>query len=234
MWNFISKMKVFKHFFLIFFVISFALNTALFSFEQDNKQIIASVQKIEYLSQKIAKDYLYLLQNNKQEMLNDELKNSITQIENSFRFIAKNSKNSDAKDILNFLSYSKDQIKDTLAKKISRENALTILDSTQSLYEGSKSILNTYNYNLWSDIDVKIAMIKILKLYMAIHLDINPDINRELMQDEMDQIEKKLEISSMSLNRTWQALREYLKADKDYFVPNIVYILTKQIEKAKR
>ncbi len=234
MWNYINKMKVLKHFFLLPFVISFFLNTSLFSFEQNRKQVIANVQKIEYLSQKIAKDYLYLLQNPKLEALNGELKSSITQIENSFRFIAKNSKNSDAKDILNFLSYSKDQIKDTLEKKMSRENALTILDSTQSLYEGSRSILSTYNYNLWSDIDVKIAMMKILKLYMAIHLDINSDINRELMQNEMDQIEKRLEISSMSLNRTWQALKEYLKADKDYFVPNIIYILTKQIEKAKR
>ncbi len=201
---------------------------------QENQKVIDSTQNIEYLSQKIAKDYLFLLKDPKKEFLKDELKESILNIEKSFRFIAKNSKNSDAKDILNFLSYSKDQIRDILSKEISKENALVILDSTESLYEGAKSILKIYNYNFWSDLDVKISMMRILKLYMALHLNINADTNKEIMESEIEQLQKRLELSSMELNRSWQALKEYLNVEKEYFIPNIVYILTKYIEEAKR
>jgi len=199
-----------------------------------NEKIIDATKDIKYLSQKIAKDYLYLYSNPKRTILHSELINDVKKLETDFRFIAKSSDNSDTKDILDFLSYSKDQIKEILNRDISIENITQMLDYSETLSEGAESILMTYHYNTTNDKELKTDLMEISKFYLAQHLGINSLNSTEQLQLKMQIVETKLEGENINLISSWSALKNLLDAKENYFIPNIIFILVKNMENSNR
>jgi len=158
------------------------------------------------------------------------LQNEIKELEDNFRFVAKNTNNIDSKNILDYLSYSKDQIKEILSADIKSENREFILDHTEALSEGAQSILISYNYDPLKDKDIKINLANISKFYMAINANINPTANRNNIQNEIKIIDTKLINSSTELKGSWHILKNLLNAKEDQFIPNIISILIKNLE----
>ncbi len=216
----------------IFYITLIMFGATLFTHASTNNdiKIIEATKNIQYLSQKISKDYLYLYYNPKKTVIKTQLNNSIKKLEENFRFVAKSTSSAEAKNILDFLSYSKDQIKEVLENDILKKSAILILDHSEALFEGAQSILDTHQYNSAKDKDIKINLMRISKFYMAIHIGINQDINKEQLQKEKKLLEKKLKGANVKLNQSWQALRELLNTKEDYFIPDIVFILVKNLE----
>ncbi len=216
----------------IFYIIIIVLSVAIFvnASTDENIKIIKSTKKIQYLSQKIPKDYLYLHYNPKKIMIKTELNNSIKKLEESLRVVAKNTNDSNTKNILDFLSYSKDQIKELLNHDISKQNSILILDYSETIFEGAQSILDTNQYDSMKDKEIKINLMRISKSYMAIHTKINKDSNIEQLKKDKKLLENRLKFFGTEVNQSWQALRELLNTKEDYFTPDILSILVKNIE----
>lgn len=188
--------------------------------ESEKRDPIKVTKEIKYLSQKIANDYLYLYHGSKQAMVRDTLQESIKKLEDSFRFLAKNTTNDDSKNILDFLSYNKDQIKEILAVDISSENATSIMDLSDTLLEGANSILDT---KIDHTSEQKFHLMKISKLFMAVNLGFDPENNREQLKQEM------VLFSHWQSKQSWRAFKTILDS-KNCFVPNITSILLKDLE----
>jgi hypothetical protein len=203
--------------FLIFCII--AING--FAFSSKDTEVIKTVESIKYLSQKIANDYIYYCHNNKRVKLKDTLESSIKLLESDFRLVAKSTNNIDIKNILDYLSYSKDEIKDLLKKDVKAENIDSMLDYSESLYEGSNSILDSQNF---VSKDMKVHLMRISKIYMAFHTGNNTASLSELLQDEIKIVDMKFRSNS-----SWQSLKEILNL-KNVFIPNVVTILVNNLE----
>ncbi len=217
--------KIFYTYFTIFAILFVCEGVA-----GENLQIVKSVKNINYLSQKIAKDYLYLYYNPKKTEIKLQLYKDIKKLEDNFRLVAKSTDNDDNKNILDFLSYSKDQIKETLAKNISIKNATLMLDYSEALSEGTKSILDTYNYDSSIDRDIRVNLAKILKLYIASHISINPIISKEQLKTQIQIVDTKLKKAYKNRDQSWKTIRDLINSDEEYFVPNILFILIKNME----
>ena len=188
----------------------------------DKQKNISVIENIKYLSQKIANDYLYLYQDSKKTELKEKLNNSIKELENNFRFIAKNTTNSDTKNILDFLSYSKDQMKETIADDISKENATSMLEFSNTLLEGAQSMLDGQNPNKFN---TKFHLMMISKLYMAINLDFEKIDNKNEIKKEI-----ALFNSNTTSNSSWLAFKDIIENKQKIFIPNIASLLIKDLE----
>ena len=222
-------MTIFKN---IFYITLIVLSTTLFAHALTDKSIniIKSTKNIQYLSQKISKDYLYIYYNPKKTATKTELNNSIKKLEESLRIVAKNTHNLDTKNILDFLSYGKDQIKELLNSDISKQNSILILEYSETIFEGAQSILNTNNYDYTTDKDIKTNLMRILKSYMAIHTKINKDANIAQLEREKILLKKRMKFLNSEVNQSWQPLEKFLETKDNYFIPDIVSILVKNIE----
>jgi hypothetical protein len=209
-----------KKIFFIAFLIGWASIYAHAS--TDEKKIIEVTENIKYLSQKIANDYLHLYHNSKKKSIKNKLQNSIKNLEDDLRLIAKSTNNPDTKNILDFLSYNKDQMKETLEDDISKESVSAMLDFSDTLLEGAQSILDTKNHNVY---DKKFHLMMISKLYMAINLDFDPINNKTEIKSEIELFNK-----STALNSSWLSFKNILNNNQACFIPNIVSILIKDLE----
>ncbi len=191
--------------------ISFSLN--LFS------QELSGMEKIKYLSQKIAYEYLYYQQSHNVQ-IKSKIQKDIGNLENSLRESAKIVKHSD-KDILNFIAYSKDEIKELLKKDPSPQNQQTMLDISDSLYEGIKNIdrnsTTTYKTHLYA----------LLKLYLSLKVD---DENQKETKKEMNE---RLILLGKNYNqiKAWQTLEKIVSDNSKPFMPNLVYLLSESMDK---
>jgi hypothetical protein len=216
-----------KIFFAIFSIIALQLFVKASTTETD---IIQATKNIEYISQNIAKEYLYLYSHPQRVQTKIKLENHIKELENSFRFVAKNTNNEDSKNVLDFLSYSKDQIKEILEDEIKAENRESILDQVEALSEGAEAILTSYNYNAQNDKDIKINLANISKLYMAINANINSITNRENIEKEIKKVDSKLINSPVDVKKSWDTLKQLLNSNKEQFIPNIIAMLIRNLE----
>jgi len=206
--------------FYIFFFISFLVATveAKTIAKQD---IVKKTEDIKYLSQKIANDYLSLYHEPKNKNYKAKLQEAIKQLEDDFRFIARNSNNLETKNILDFLSYTKDQIKESITQDISKESVLDMLDYSDALLEGATFALKKEDKN------IKLHLMKISKLYLAINLNFDTNNNKEILKQEI-----KLLDNSLKINASWVAYKALIK--KPCFIPNITAILENDIESGLR
>ncbi len=182
---------------------------------------IEVTEDIKYLSQKIANDYLHLYHDPEKRDVKAQLQTSIKKLEDNFRFIAKNTNNLDTKNILDFLSYNKDQMKEILTYDISKDNASSMLDLSATLLEGANSILSQRAQNHHKQ---KFHLMKISKLYMAINLNFDAENNRNILKQEL------VLFKHLGANYSWRAFKSVLEGKQSCFVPNIVSILVKDLE----
>jgi hypothetical protein len=190
-------------------------------------KISKSMINIKYLSQKIAKNYLYLYYVPNKSSLKIELKNDIKLLENDFRFVAKSTNSSDTKDILNFLSYTKDQIKDLLKDSITFDNSVLMLDHSEAIYEGAESVLSTMQRDSKKQ-EIKVYVMRVLKTYMAVNTGKNAPINKEQLLQEVSFVESKL-TNVLNTNGSWKAFKNLIDS-KNGYIPSVASVLIKDIE----
>ncbi len=202
----------------------------LFAMGNKVTTVSRATEEIAYLSQKIANDYLYLYHNPEQKMTyQNELRIDVRKIENDIRFIAINTKNEDIKNILDFLSYDKDKIKALAEEEISRENAVSILDESNALVEGLQSIIKTTGRKSLKSM-IRFHIMKLSKLYMAIHLKFDPTENTKVFYTEIQDIDTMMKYRTKNIKQLWRSYKEILNPSPIYFLPNIVAIIISDLE----
>ena len=205
-------------------------------------KVIEASENIRYLSQKMVKDYLFFYKNPEKREVKKRLNKTLDKLNNDFRIIATTTKDTDTKDILEFLAYSKDQIEEIFNEKADKEKAALMLDYSETLLEGADSIANAHKYD-FSD-EEKMLMVtkemeylleRVTKYYMAIHVGFNSSTNKEQMQESITKLEENLaQINTytypaefqkiqVKMNESWKANKSFFDQSETLFIPKLMF-----------
>ncbi len=212
-------------------------------------KVIEASENIRYLSQKIVKDYLFLYKNPEQRDVKNRLKKELNMLSSDLRVIATTTKDSDTKDILEFLAYSKDQIEEIFNEKPDEEKAALMLDYSETLLEGADSIARAHKYDFSNEEKMLMATKKIeyllervTKYYMALNTGFDNTTNKEQLNKAMIQIEENLlklsiynypkEIKSIQqeLDTSWTPTRKFFNQSNTLFIPKLMLISVSNLE----
>ena len=212
-------------------------------------KIIEASENIRYLSQKIVKDYLFFYKHREKVALKQELSETLRYLNSDFRVIATTTKDSDTKDILEFLAYSKDQIEETLKETPDEEKAALMLDYSEILLEGADSIAAAHKYDFSKEekmfmLTKKIEYLlqRVTKYYMAIHVGFDTFSNNEQMNESIAMLEEDVKQinaypypSSMQETRaafdtSWKFNKSYFKSTKELFIPKLMMLSVADVE----
>ncbi|HIO95526.1 MAG TPA: hypothetical protein EYG67_01760 [Campylobacterales bacterium] len=230
-------------------LIGLALSVDSSASNRGDVKIIEATENIRYLAQKISKSYLYLYQNPKKTALKESLYQDIRMLEISIRDIATTTKSLDSKNILDFLVYNKDEIKEILKKEVNREKSMLMLDYSESFLEGANSIEKTHSYPfskeeemLMSIKNIGYLLEKVAKYYIASALNLDQTNNFNHMKQAINKIEailkkiniyeypKELLIERKRLNSAWKTHREFLYRSEELSIPHLLQSSTTALE----
>jgi uncharacterized protein YsxB (DUF464 family) len=210
---------------------------------------IEAAEKIRYLSQKIAKDYLYLYSRPKRTDLKEEIQVMIDDLGQNLETIAASTKDSSTKDLLKYLDYSKQNIEELLSKNVTKNGSLQMLDYSEILLEGAESIAreHRYSFNPEEAMLMNIKRYEYLverlgKFYMASSLGALSQTNRKKMETSRQALEEGLQTiksyqypaylreQKKELERFWHSSTFILSHAYDMFIPNLVNIASTYFE----
>ena len=165
-------------------------NTVKEKVTRGNVQIIEATENIRYVSQKLAKEYLFFYLNPENEKIHKDLYTSLEVLGGNLRAISMVTKDEDTQNILEFLAYSKEEISALLGKKPTKDIAALMLDYSESLLEGADSIGRAYVYDFSKEEkmlvfakNLKFFLERIGKYYMALKLGYDTENNKENMKE---------------------------------------------------
>jgi len=204
-------------------------------------RVIEASEDIVYISQKMVKDYLFLFVNPKNISIKNGLEDSLLKLNDNLKIIARTTKNSDTKDLLEYLAYSKDEIAEILNQKMGEEQNSLMLDYSETLLEGANSMVNAHQYDFTEEekmlmITKKIEYLlsRITKYYMAKNLGFNSVENNEQMKSSIISLEeniakinlydypKDIEVLRFEMNKSWKSNKVFFTKTEALFIPNLM------------
>ena len=211
-------------------------------------KVIEATENLRYLSQKIVKDYLFYALYPKKE-LQVSLDVTLSSLSEDLRIIATTTKDSDTKDILEFLAYSKDQIEDIIKSKINEENLALMMDYSETLLEGADSIAEAHKYDfssgekmLMTAKKINYLLERVMKYYIALHAGYNTPTNKEQLQIAVENLEenlakidnykypKELTMVKESIDKSWNANKTFISDLNNLFIPKLLTISVDYME----
>jgi len=211
--------------------------------------IIEATENIRFLSQEIAKDYLYLYANPQKREILRSLHSDLKALVKNIRTIAIYTESEETKNMLEFLVYSKNQIDTIITGKPSKEKAALMLDYSETLLEGANSIAHeyTYNYSENEKMLIKSKQIEFLvergiKYYMALGVGLDNEINRRQIVEVVKELESHLkEIENYPyplllspikerLSDAWGVTKSLIDRRNKLFVSNLIVLAGKETE----
>ncbi len=236
---------------ILYILFTIFLSTiSIFASSRSDVQIIEATENIRYLGQKISKDYLYLYNNPKKIELKEELDKDIKMLELSISAIGMSTIDTDSKNILDFLTYNKNEIKELLTKRVNKERSILILDYSESFLEGANSIasMHTYAFSdeekmLMSMKEFEYLLERVSKYYIASNLSVDKVNNFDHMDKailKIDRILKEINLYKYpvelqeeikEMNSIWKRHREFLYKSEKLFLPNLLEASSKNLEK---
>jgi DNA repair ATPase RecN len=212
--------------------------------------ILEATENIRYLSQKIAKSYIYYYANPKKEYVRQEIAQDLDMLVGDIRTIAITTGDDDTKNILEFLSYNKEQISDLVNRKPDKEKVALMLDYSETLLEGANSIArkHTYEFNqnekmLMYGKNIEFLAERGTKYYLAVGVGLGSKINREQMKESLDEMEKNLarieayggypsdlQSARSELKETYDVTSRIFAEEKKVFLSNLANLATRRIK----
>ena len=233
--------------FIIFIVLGVVSNSEAST--RSDVKIIEASENIRYLSQKIAKEYLYLYYNPKKINLKDKLKRSMRELKENIQTIAINTQNDESKNILNFLTYTNEEIQLLLNEKASDDKSILVLDYSETFVEAANSIQDLHQYEfsneermLMSLKELEYLLERVTKYYMASIMNLNKMSNAKHMQSAILKIEviltimrnypypKKVKKEQKQIVKYWKTNKNFLNISTNISVPNLLLISTKNLK----
>jgi len=204
-------------------------------------QIIESTENIRYISQKLAKEYLFFYLNPENEKAYKDLHTSLDLLGQNLRAISMVTKDEDTQNILEFLAYSKEEIASLLNKKVNKDTIGVMLEHSETLLEGADAIAKTYAYDyskeekmLVMSKNIRFSLERMSKYYMALKLGYDVAVNRENMKHTIaslksDFIHFETYVYPNELKEVEQRISKLLasnikivKSEADYFIPSLL------------
>ncbi len=238
-----------KKIYYIFFLV-FGVTLVSEAATRGDVKVIESSEDIRYLSQKMVKDYLFLYNTPQKREVKNVLYSSLVKLSDDLRVIVMTTKDSDTKDILEFLAYSKDQIKEIFDQKADKEKAALMLDYSETLLEGADSIAVAHNYDfsqeekmLMVTKEIEYLLERITKYYMAFNVGFNTHTNKMQMEEAIENLEENLEKINLysypyemqkeqeNLSRFWKTNKEFFQKTETLFIPNLLLASIDHLEK---
>jgi len=222
------------HTMLLLFIVTLTSHAAT----RGDVKVIEASENIRYLSQKLVKEYLFFYKNPKKIEVKNELDKILLSLNDDFRIIAATTKDTDTKDVLEFLAYSKDQIREIFDEEPNQEKVALMLDYSETLLEGAESIASAHNYD-FSD-EEKMLMVtkkmeylleRITKYYMAINVGFDNVTNKESMQESINKFDENMKMinaykypavqvrEQVKMNHSWESNKVFFSKSKDLFIP---------------
>lgn len=236
----------------IVFIIAITLVLAINSkaSTRGDVQIIEASENIRYLSQKISKDYLFLYQNPEKKTLKNQLKESLKQLEREINNIAISTQSTESKDLLNFLSYTNQEIKALLKEKVSKDKSILMLDYSETFVEAANSIEHLHQYDFSHEetmlMDLKeldYLFERITKYYIASAMHLNKINNANQIKTSMVKIENILDVINnynypasllkerAKMNRYWRTYKAFIYQSDECSLPNLLQIFVETFKK---
>jgi len=160
-------------------------------------KITEASENIRYVSQEMAKEYLFLLKYPQRRDVKVRLKRILNTLSEDLRVIATTTKDRDTKDILEFLAYSKEQIEEIFQGEATKEKAALMLDYAETLLEGADSIGRAHMYDFSQEEKmlmltkrIEYLLERVTKYYFSLHVGFNSTTNKEQMQVTMKKLEE--------------------------------------------
>ncbi len=193
--------------------------------------IIEAAQDVKYLSQKMANDYLLYFYNPRHFNYREPLQKSLRELESDLRTIASDTGNEDIRSVLDYLSYTKDEIADILKEKADKTRAEKMLDFSDTLQEGAGAILETLGVgNRNESYTLKYHIVRLSKLYLAIHLRFDETENTKAIYREMRLIDMMSQKSPSGFQTNWIDYKR-LYQPSAWFLPHLVSLATEDLQK---
>lgn len=210
---------------------------------------IEAAEHIRYLSQKIAKDYLYLYSRPQRIEIRQEIQGMVDDLGKNFTIIASSTKDSNTKDLLKYLEYNKVNLEELLTQKVTKDRALLMLDYSEILLEGAESIAHEHRYQFNTEETMLMSIKKdeylverLGKFYMASSLGALSPSNRKKMDASTLELKEGLKTiqeyhyppylqkKKKELAVFWDSSHYILGHAYDMFVPNLVNITSTYFE----
>jgi len=212
-------------------------------------KIIEATENIRYLSQKMAKEYLFFYTYPEKVSIQNSLYDTLAKLGKNLQVIAAVTKDEDTNNILEFLAYSKEEILTLLKEKPTSERAVLMLDYSETLLEGADSIGRTYAYAfskeekmLVASKNVKYLLERIAKYYMALHHGYNTENNRAHLEKSIVDLNgylaklntysypKEVADVRQNIDVVWYRDKEILHSIEQYFIPNLLFYSVTYLE----
>jgi len=206
-------------------------------------KIVEASENIRYLSQKVAKEYLYLYYNPKKINLKNKLSENMRALEKNIYKIAINTQSDDSKNILTFLTYTNDEIKLLLKEEVTKDKSILILDYSETFIEASTAIQSLHQYDFSKEEkmlmqlkEIEYLLERVTKYYIASIMNLNKISNTEQMQKTIEEIEctlqtiktypypKKIKIEKEKILDSWKIHKKILTVSSKLSLPSLLSI----------
>jgi len=211
---------------------------------------IAGEQRM--LSQRIAKDYLYVGKNIATSKADKQLKESLNEFFKIHNELIMLITDSEIKNLLDFVTLSSNELKETANKDFTLDNAHLILDLTESMLEGNQYIVDSLKEThkiKESDILEKAAKQRMLsqriaKYYIAYQSGIKDENTIKSMKNTVKEFSKNLKVllnnkdngskidkKLKKIDKLWKIVHKFYNNIKKGGLPLIVFNTTDNITK---
>jgi len=228
-------------------------STNLLAQEKNEKmKLINIAAKQRMLSQRIAKDYLYVHKNIAMSKTKKELQVSLKKFFQSHKILVRAIKDEEIKNILAFVELSSNDFNQTIHKSFTLDNAQLILDLSESMLEGSQYIVDSLK-NTSKQKGSKIIVIagkqrmlaqRIAKYYIAYQTGIQDENTVRSMKHAVIEFNNNLNILLINkentpaiqekineVNKLWKMVHKFYNNIEKGGLPLIVFNTTDKITK---
>jgi hypothetical protein len=222
-------------------------STSLIRLKTDDGSVLLKyAKKLQVQSQIIAKDYFYISQGLREDKARVEIEESIKDTDNILSILINSIKNPEMQNLLQYLRDIHIESKGVLKENYSKENASLVIDYSETLYEGTQSIIeyllkDTKNISsLYDDVmQQKLTLQRISKFYIAYQAGFNDETIFRKLEESVKNFEKglksinshqfandKQEFVSVRLGRYWSISKKFYEGMEKGELTLIVFVST--------
>ena len=213
----------------------------LFGSTRGDVKIIEASENIQYLSQKIAVDYLLLYSQRDRIFLKKSIEENLKRLEFYVNEISETTKSNSTKNYLNYFNLRLDSIKNIINQKESIANVNLILAYGEEFIEGSDAIIDEHRYKYTKEEKMLMLSKKaqylfeyVTSYYMASKIGLSSNFNREKMYQAIAKIDniltevneynysKNLKKSVEKICTIWATNKEFFSNEKGLYIPHIL------------
>jgi len=239
----------------LLYILTLSLLFSISTLQAENKahKIIENAENLKIISQSLAKNYFYIHQGIQISSAKRGLKNDIMHLDASIKKIQEQANDKETQDLIEFASFSSEELKEILQEPYSPENGGLILDYTESLLESSDTILKYHlakNPNKETEmllivVDMKYLLARAAKYYIAFSAGFTDAVNvaqANRAVDDFGVLLKKVQeyqypkdVSKKvirKLARYWPSSKSFYRGIKKSELPTIIFISTKHMERS--